>query len=265
MVRTIVTTSHKPDLESLSRAERAAVAIGASFVERNQTPFERLRELHCAENVLVAGRQQVTLHTSFGEYFFHPSMSMPRIKAIKQGKPDHMVEAMCLKPGDSVLDCTLGLGSDAIVSSYIVGPSGKVTGLEASPELAYIVKLGLQEYQPSSALIKEAMLRIEVLCTECTQYLKTLPDASVDIVYFDPMFRYPRENSSSMKPLRGVVLQNQLTNQMIIEGLRVAKNRVVMKENNFSKEFARLGFKCVIGGKYSPVAFGVIEKQEAGI
>jgi len=36
--------------------------------------------------------------------------------------------------------------------------------------------------------------------------------------------------------------------------------RVVMKEHRGSDEFARLGFKLVDGGKYSSIAFGVIEK-----
>lgn len=52
-----------------------------------------------------------------------------------------MVEAMDLKPKMSVLDCTLGLGTDATVASYIVGENGKVVGLE-SATLIYLI-LGL--------------------------------------------------------------------------------------------------------------------------
>lgn len=38
-----------------------------------------------------------------------------------------------------ILDCTLGLASDSILSS-IVGKNGQVVGLEARPYLAYEVK-----------------------------------------------------------------------------------------------------------------------------
>lgn len=35
----------------------------------------------------------------------------------------------------SFLDCSLGLGSDSIVASFIVGESGSVTGIEARQSL----------------------------------------------------------------------------------------------------------------------------------
>lgn len=133
MDRTVVTTSHKPDGLSLELAGHAADFMGIVLVDRERLPISRLREKYGAENILVVSREQVKLHTPLGEYFFHPSMSFPRIKAIKQGKPDHMVEAMALTEGDMVLDCTMGLGADAIVASYIVGPSGRVVGVSSWP------------------------------------------------------------------------------------------------------------------------------------
>ncbi len=264
MGRTIVTTSHKPDNESVKLATDAAQALNTEFVERNRMSFARMREKYGVENILVVNGRQMKLHTPLGEYFFHPSMSVPRLKAIKQGKPDHMVEAMSLKPGESVLDCTLGLGTDAIVAAYVTGPAGRVVGIESSPELAYLVKYGLKTYQTEIKMLKEAMTRIEVITGDCYRYLAAQPDNSFDIVYFDPMFRYPRVKSSSMEPLRGIVNSKPLHQNMIIQAVRVARKRVVMKENWFSKEFKRLGFVTVTGGRYSPVAYGIIDRQEAG-
>jgi len=40
---------------------------------------------------------------------------------------------------------------------------------------------------------------------------------------------------------------------------RIARRRVVMKEANGSGEFQRLGFSQVLGGKYSSVAYGIID------
>ncbi|MHB9093315.1 MAG: class I SAM-dependent methyltransferase [Eubacteriales bacterium] len=265
MSGTIVTTSHKPDAETLTAARDAAAVLGIEFVERNRMSLVGLRQNYGAENILVINREQIKLYTPLGECFFHPSMSIPRIKAIRQGKPDHMVEAMDPKPGDSVLDCTLGLAADAIVAATVVGPGGRVVGIETSPELAFMVKHGLAEYGKGSLSLREAMSRIEVVCGDSGQYLAEQADNSFDIVYFDPMFRFPRTKSSSMQPLRGIVNSEPLNSEMINDALRVARKLVVMKENEFSREFARLGFSRVLGGKYSPVAFGVIDKQEAEV
>lgn len=238
--------------------------IPAVFVSRERLSLDRLREEHNAENVLVLNRERATLHTPLGEYHFHPSMAVPRIKAIRQGKPDHMVQAMGLQRGDSILDCTLGLGSDAIVASFVTGCDGRVVGIEAAPELAYIVRHGLANYAGNSEALREAMSRIEVICADSERHLSQQPAGSFDIVYFDPMFRVPRERSSSMAPLREVVNPEPLTAFMMEEARRVARKRIVMKENSFSREFSRLGFTEIYGGRYSPVAFGVIDKQEAG-
>ena len=264
-MQTIVTTSHKPDPCSVAIGRWAAEVLNSEFIDRSRMSLEDLKIKHNAENIIVVANGDMKLYSPRGEYFFHPSMSVPRIKAIKQGKSDHMIAAMALKPGDSVLDCTLGLGSDAIVASFAAGTEGLVTGIEAVPELALIVKHGMANYQSESQALKSAMERIRVECALYEQYLTGIPDLAFDIVYFDPMFRHPRLKSSSMEPLRGIVKYDPLSPKAVKDALRVARKRVVMKENNFSQEFARLGFSTVIGGRYSPVAFGIIEKQEAGL
>lgn len=59
-------------------------------------------------------------------------MAELRIKNIIDGNPDHMTTVMGLTKGMSALDCTLGLGTDAIVASYIAGESGLIQALEGS-------------------------------------------------------------------------------------------------------------------------------------
>lgn len=41
-----------------------------------------------------------------------------------------MLRAAGLSEGDTFLDCTLGLGSDAIIASMAVGETGSVIGIE---------------------------------------------------------------------------------------------------------------------------------------
>src|SRR5512138_2034020 len=99
---------------------------------------------------------------------------------------DTFLEAAGIEDGDAVLDCTLGLGADALVAAVAAGPRGRVVGVEASPALAAWVGEGLRR------LDDEAAARIEVRAADHAALLAALPDRSFDVVVFDPMFRHPR-------------------------------------------------------------------------
>ena len=86
------------------------------------------------------------------------------------------------------------------------------------------------------------MRRIEVRHSHHLDYLKSLPDQSVDIVYFDPMFREPITDSASINPLRHYANGEPLDAESVREAIRVARKTVVMKEARSSGEFERLGF-----------------------
>ena len=169
---------------------------------------------------------------------------------------------MGLQPGMQVLDCTLGLGADAIVASFAVGDGGSVTGLEASPLIAAVVGYGLAHFVAENYPIQEAMRRIQTVQTDYLAYLKAQPDASVDVVYFDPMFRHPLRESVQLAPLRTSADHRPVSLGAMEEAKRVARQRVVLKENSRSLEFARLGFAKIAGGKYSHVHYGIWEKNE---
>ena len=79
------------------------------------------------------------------------------------------------------------------------------------------------------------------------------------MVYFDPMFRKPLTASNGISPLRSVANHAALSVEAVEEAKRVARSRVVMKEANGSEEFDRLGFKKIMGGKYSKVHYGVMD------
>ena len=134
----------------------------------------------------MAKKGSFTLDTPEGELFFHPNMSQLRIKNIRMGDEDHMAAALDLQEGMSVLDCTLGFGADSIVASFVVGEGGQVIGLEASPLIAFITSEGMKKFLATNYELHSAIKRVKVINADYNDYLQTLPDKSVDVVYFDP-------------------------------------------------------------------------------
>lgn len=258
----IVTTSDKPAPDIVALAEDLAYKLALRYVPRNNMSLDTIRLKYAADQILVVTKKQLKLVMPQGVYFFHVGMAKLRIKSIRDGKYDHMTLAMGLTPGDWILDCTLGLGTDAIVAGYLTGPGGRVTGIEASAMVAEILRHGLKTYAENDAAIAAAMRRIEVITGDYLVHLRKLPAKSFDIVYFDPMFRRPVTESSGMAPLRLLANPAPVSPEAIAEAIRVARKRVVLKEAVHSAEFSRLGFQHFSGGKYSSVMYGYIEPQE---
>lgn len=201
---------------------------------------------------------------------FHPSMALIRMMILLSGGFDRYLEATQLKAGDSLVDATLGLGTEALIGAWAVGENGSVLGIEQSPVLAAFVQDGLNNFaeiipdarnknkQAAWTALERASRQIEVRWGEHLKYLKHIPSRSVDVVYFDPMFRHTCKQSDSILPLHRWSDHSPLNHEAVIEACRVARNRVVLKERKDSSEFRRLGFDILLGGRYSPVDYGVI-------
>lgn len=243
----------------VQKALTAASNLNTNYIPRNKKSLTKLLEENSASTVLVIGHEQVVLRFGTEKFYFHPSLAKLRTLAVQKGEKDYMLEAMNLKGGSSLLDCTLGLGADAIVASFVIGEAGKIVGLESSLALSYVVKEGLKWYCDQDEELNQAMRRIEVINAYHEDFLKEQPTKSFDVVYFDPMFRYPRKDSDAIGAIRELANPEQISLSSIYEAKRVARKRIVLKERNNSNEFLRLGFKIVIGGKYSPISFGIIE------
>jgi len=255
----IVTTARQADLQTENLAVEVAEKLNLKFVRRGNFSTDALKNFYNAENILIAKKNSLNLLTETGELFFHPNTAHLRIKNLRRGEGDRLITAAQISAGMKILDCTLGLGSDAIVESFVVGEKGKVVALEINPVLAEVVRFGLKNFSADSQHILTAMRRIEVITADYLDYLKTAQENSFDVVYFDPMFRHALIKSSGINPLRPLADKSPLTLEAVREACRVAKNFVVMKESSHSGEFARLGFKIAEGGKYSSVSFGVID------
>ena len=256
----IVTTAQQTVPSIIQQAKDIADRLAVPFIPRNHYSLKALKEKYELSELIVVTTTGPIVHTSAGEYFFHLSMAELRIKNVLNGNHDHMVTAMGLRSGMAVLDCTLGLATDAIVASFVIGENGVIVGLESSPVIALITGYGLQNFTvDSEPYITGALRRIRVENADYGDQLAALPDNSFDVVYFDPMFRTPIVKSSNVKPIRTLANMQPLTTEVIKQACRVAKQKVVVKEAAGSSEFARLGMNTIVGGKYSRINYGIIE------
>ncbi len=255
----IITTSQSltPDLENT--ALKLSEELNVPYINRNK---KSLTQITNNPFVLVVTRQKLILKTPSGDFFFHPNMAQLRIKNLREGKKDFMVEAAALKKGDSFIDCTLGLGSDALVASYVTGREGEVVGIESIPVIALLTEMGFLQYPWPNERMRITAKHIKVMRMNHLEFLRTLPDRSFDVVYFDPMFRIPISTSKGISPLREICDANPMNFEAIIEAKRIARKRVVLKETRYSPEFERLGFDHFIGGTYSDFGYGYISIKE---
>jgi len=230
-----------------------------SFCPRQRKSIKKLSDEYNARDVIVWEKSGPIMYSGGEKFFFHPSMAKVRISAYrKKGVLDPMIEACEIRENDHFLDCTLGLGADAIAASYFT-PQGKVVGLEASAGICFTVKWGMHLYNSNMPWLNETIHRIKAINIDHNQYLQNLADNSFDIVYFDPMFRNPIYKSQAISPLREMANSDPLSEKSILEAMRVARRKVVIKERNGSSEFQRLKCHRIHGSRNNNVAFGVID------
>jgi 16S rRNA (guanine1516-N2)-methyltransferase len=255
----IIATTTRSNLHISDSFSQFLAETGYELVQRANKSLEKLRDEYQAAGIIVWKDNSPQLYIQDQRYFFHPSMAKIRItKFIKDGTLDPMVEACGLDGTQDFLDCTLGMGSDAIVAAYF-NPSRRVVGVEKSPLVASITKWGMRLYESSEAYLVQAVERVEVISMDHMEYLRQQPDNAYDIVYFDPMFRTPLLKSQAISPLRLIASDKPLERSVIEEACRVARQRVVMKEAVFSREFERLGFNKVDRSRNRKIAFGIIQ------
>lgn len=261
MQQVIVTTAGRPDEESYHLAKQISEDLHVPFVPRKKRSVLKLSHLYDA-NVIVAGKNRFEYYAkgSSTPFFFHPDTAAFRLKRLQKGETEPFAESCALQEGDSFLDCTLGIGSDAIIASFLVGEKGKVVGLEVEPVIAYLVRRGLHDYETSNLPLKRSMERIQVVNVEAVEFLKQQADGLFDVVYLDPMFEQTIEESNNFESLREVGSRRPLTEEWVREAYRVAKKRVVLKAHFRSTLFEDFGFdrKVRLTSKFH---FGVMEKS----
>ncbi len=261
MTSLVVTSARQPHPTHIAEAKRWAALLDAPLVDRADLSLSRLTETHGVPGVLVVGGDRVTYYEPGRDllYFFHPGMARRRIRNLQAGHGDPMITAMGIGSGDSVLDCTLGRGTDATVAAYVAGPTGRVVGIEKVPVLACLTIEGLQHYPMEDNITREAMRRVEAHCADYWSFLRAQPDDAFDVVYFDPIFAEMVPGASSMIPLRQLASHEPVTAEAVAQARRVARRRVVIKQQSGSQLWNALCASVhIASGVKSRVEYGVI-------
>lgn len=147
-------------------------------------------------------------------------------KRLHQLENDLLVKLGELRPGDAVLDCTLGLGADAAVAAHVVGESGRVVALEKSRALACLAQTGLDD--------------VDVRWADHVEFLRAAKPKSFDVVLFDPMFGRAQKASPAFELLRRHADPSPLLPETLELARAVARRWVVVKGSRYSQDFKRL-------------------------
>jgi SAM-dependent methyltransferase len=243
-VRLVVTTPQRPTTEEEDAARQAAARHGLPHAARGKRPLPEVLAASGADGLLVLSRRHALLWTPAGEHRWAGGMGLVRMKrtlARLAGAPvdptehDPLLEAAEVRPGDLVLDATLGLGADALVCAAACGPDGRVVALEGSAPLAAWVAEGLRR------LPVEPARRVEVRAADHAAALAAFPSASFDVVLFDPMFRHAREAPGGFDVVRRMADARPLDAAVLVAARRVARRWVVVKDGAPGWDLARLG------------------------
>ncbi|OKP66174.1 SAM-dependent methyltransferase [Paenibacillus helianthi] len=254
----IITTGFDPIPEIEIRAKNLAIQTGTIYAQRGKLSMAKMVERYGDGEILVVLQEAVRLITpGMPPMEFHPSMGFVRAKRIIRGEHDPMLEAAGMVPGDSVLDCTAGLGSDSLLFAVHGGEESMVTALESSLPLCALLLEGMSHYVSGQEKVNAALRRVRVVHSDHLAYLREQPDHSIDIVYFDPMFRVPLTDSAAISPLRQFANAAALSPESVAEAVRVARKTVLLKEKALSGEFSRLGFTELLRAS-AKTSYGVI-------
>jgi 16S rRNA (guanine1516-N2)-methyltransferase len=254
-----ITTAQQPNSTISLNAKKLAQELSCSYIHRGTSTLSQLKKKLGDDEILLVGNEGLKfVNKENPTLFFHPNLSHIRITSLLKGKKDRLIAVSNIREGDTVLDCTMGLATDSIVLSFALGNSGKIITIESETILYILAEEGLKNYVSSVREINEAMRRVTTIHADHLEYMRSLPDKSFDVVYFDPMFRRPAK-TIALTPLRSIANMSAITKEAIIEAKRIARKKIVMKENKNSEEFERLGFRLQNHTADSKVDYGVIE------
>jgi SAM-dependent methyltransferase len=245
-VKLAITTPLHAAPADLEAALLAASRYGLPYVARGSRALSRALAEVGADAGLVLSPARAVLAAGGEEHVWAPGMGALRLKRfldVRAGRHraddptlrDPFLEAAGIRPGDAVLDCTCGMGADALVAAAAAGPDGRVVALESSAALAAWTGEGMRRYPA------EASRRVEVLYADHAEWLARAPARSFDVVVFDPMFRHARAEPGGFEVVRRLSDPRPLSPAALAEARRVATRWVVVKDGAPGWDLARLG------------------------
>jgi 16S rRNA (guanine1516-N2)-methyltransferase len=243
-MRLAVTTPFRPTPDEVEAALRAGARYGIPYVARGNRALSRAVAEVGAEAALVLSATRTVLSAGGAEHAWSPGMGALRLKRyldVRAGRRtdpkarDPFLDAAGILPGDAVLDCTAGLGADALVAAAAAGPGGRVVALESSQALAAWTGEGLRRYAA------EAARRVEVLHADHAEWLARAGPRSFDVVVFDPMFRHARAEPGGFEVVRRLSDPRPLSPEALAAARRVARRWVLVKDGAPGWDLTRLG------------------------
>lgn len=108
---TVITTIRKITDDLEQKAKSIAYHLDIPYVFRHNLGIDKIKQQYATNTVIIVKKDKLVLDLPEGEMFFHPNMAQVRIKRLRCGGTDNMLEAMGGRNflrGKSILDCTLG-------------------------------------------------------------------------------------------------------------------------------------------------------------
>jgi 16S rRNA (guanine1516-N2)-methyltransferase len=244
----VVTTAPSGDsAEARELADRFGLRAEA---RAEKTVADMLRESNGAP-LLVLGSRRADLHEHGRTYRATVGMAFLRVLRLRKGEADPLVAHAALRPGDSVLDATLGLGGDALVCAQVTG--APIIGLELDATIAAFAQSALRRL-PREA--RDPAKLIHVIRADHREWLRRQPTGSFDVVLFDPMFRRGGDAAPLFELLRAHADHSPLDSQTLREAQRVARRGVLVKDAARGEELQRLGLVPRPSRRSATIAFG---------
>lgn len=201
--------------------------------------------------VLVLAKTRADLYEHQRAYRATAGMAFLRLLRARRGEVDPLVAAAGLRPGDSVLDATLGLGGDALLAAQATG--AKVVGLEQDGLVAAFTAAALRRL-PGHGRAPGRL--VEAVKADHRAWLQAQPSQSFDVVLFDPMFRKAGDAGPLFELLRAHASHDPLTPGTLAEARRVARRGVLVKDAAPGDELRKLGLVPQLSRRSAAICFG---------
>jgi 16S rRNA (guanine1516-N2)-methyltransferase len=201
--------------------------------------------------VLVLAARRADLYERGRAFRASAGMAVLRVLRAARGEVDPIVAHAGLRPGDTVLDATLGLGADALIAAHATGR--RVVGLESDGTIAAFTQATLRRMGGHG---REPGRNVEIIYADHRAWLREQPDGSFDVVLLDPMFRRSGEAGPQFDLLRLHAEHALLEPQTLREAQRVARRGVLLKDAARGEELQRLGVVPRVSRRSAAIAFG---------
>lgn len=140
---------------------------------------------------------------------------------MRRGPEETLVAVLRLALDETVLDCTLGLGHDALV---LANAGARVTAVERLGPVLLHAAVGLHRSWPAQTR------RITFRRDDHAALLERAPTRAFDHVFLDPMFPADRAGPGPiLAPLRAIASGGRPTPALLADARRVARRSVVLR------------------------------------